>query len=683
MKHKIRKLLPAAGMLGLIFIFALFIGSCDDETQLQLSGNNILTSLEVSEGFLSFAYGLGEHESHFHPYTHYYYVIVANAIENITITAILADTKAYIINPSSIINVPLDLNIGENTFYISVIAENGNSRTYTIKVYREDIQTLNIYDFYITGTGYFNYDGDPKIVNITPIEKITGAITVLYNGLDSEPVNAGEYLVTFNIAALEDYNDEINGLEAGSIVIYKVAGEAVGSPSAAVTGMNNVTLNSITASTGQDVEYSYSYYYNDSLFRDWQTDPVFTGLTAGTEYWFYARSASNNNYEAGTQTHISITTKQQAGINIISYWADYDGTIGIRRQDDEQIAGNTVKITPGDVIVFTPNTSGYSNHKWTLNGVSGGNELEYTFDTEGMETGKNYIIGLYVENEGKPYFTQITVMIQTALTGTVSINGTVMIGSTLTANTSSLGGSGTIFYQWNRSGIAINDANNQTYIVQDDDSEHAITVTVSRSGNIGSVTSMPVYTPLTGMVSITGTAMVRHTLTAITSNLGGSGTITYQWRRGNTNIGSNSSDYTVQSGDVGSTITVTVSRSGGGGSLTSLPTKIVEPYVDIGKFEGRWYRGATQFTFTGNTFVYEDELYVFYRGTFTVTATQITFHVTERRMISNNWITYDGSWPHFVHFIFGGSDTNITVTYSFNDYSSTPLTIGERHYYRN
>jgi len=81
--------------------------------------------------------------------------------------------------------------------------------------------------------------------------------------------------------------------------------------------------------------------------------------------------------------------------------------------------------------------------------------------------------------------------------------------------------------------------------------------------------------PLTGNVSITGTAQVGQTLTANVNDLDGSGTISYQWMRGTTNIGTNNSNYILQEADVGSTITVTVTRSGNSGSVTSSPTAIV------------------------------------------------------------------------------------------------------------
>ena len=167
------------------------------------------------------------------------------------------------------------------------------------------------------------------------------------------------------------------------------------------------------------------------------------------------------------------------------------------------------------------------------------------------------------------------------LTGTVSISGTAQVGHTLTANTSALGGNGDISYQWMRGGTTVG-FNSGIYTVMAADAGSVITVIVTRSGNLGSVTSNPtavvtssVLPALTGTVTITGTAQEGQTLTAITTGLGGSGTISYQWMRdGNTVIGDESS-YNLYAADVGSTITVTVTRSGNSGSVTSAPTAVV------------------------------------------------------------------------------------------------------------
>ena len=81
------------------------------------------------------------------------------------------------------------------------------------------------------------------------------------------------------------------------------------------------------------------------------------------------------------------------------------------------------------------------------------------------------------------------------LTGTVSITGTAHEGETLTANTESLDGSGTISYQWNRrttasgTDTAVTGATESTYDLTPSDSGKYITVTVTRTGYSGSITS--------------------------------------------------------------------------------------------------------------------------------------------------------------------------------------------------
>jgi len=164
-----------------------------------------------------------------------------------------------------------------------------------------------------------------------------------------------------------------------------------------------------------------------------------------------------------------------------------------------------------------------------------------------------------------------------ALTGTVSITGNAVVGETLTANTAGLGGTGTTGYQWRRGTTEIG-TNSSTYTVQAGDVGYTITVTVIRAGYSGSETSPSVgpvtaagLPPLTGTVSITGDAVVGQTLTADITGLVGTGTPSFQWQREGTDIGTDSGTYTVQAGDVGYYITVTVTLAGNSGSETSDP----------------------------------------------------------------------------------------------------------------
>jgi hypothetical protein len=61
---------------------------------------------------------------------------------------------------------------------------------------------------------------------------------------------------------------------------------------------------------------------------------------------------------------------------------------------------------------------------------------------------------------------------------------------------------------------------------------------------------------------------VGQTLSVNTNNLGGSGTISYQWRAGTSNVGT-ASTLTLTSAHVGTNITVVVTRTGFSGSVTS------------------------------------------------------------------------------------------------------------------
>jgi hypothetical protein len=181
-----------------------------------------------------------------------------------------------------------------------------------------------------------------------------------------------------------------------------------------------------------------------------------------------------------------------------------------------------------------------------------------------------------------------------ALTGSVTITGTTTVGQTLTANTDSLGGTGTISYQWKRgnsatvAGTNITDATASTYTLVAADEARYITVTVTRSGNSGNVTSDPTNAvaaapALTGTVSIIGTAKIGQTLTANTASLGGSGTISYQWRRAiggsySDITGANEGTYLLTTDDFNRYIAVVVTRAGNSGSVTSAATN---PVADV------------------------------------------------------------------------------------------------------
>ncbi|MDR1352467.1 MAG: VCBS repeat-containing protein [Treponema sp.] len=216
------------------------------------------------------------------------------------------------------------------------------------------------------------------------------------------------------------------------------------------------------------------------------------------------------------------------------------------------------------------------------------------------ETRENYLVK--ATDEGKTINVRVTragyngsvtsvavgpVTAQTSpLTGTVTIDGTPKTGQFLTANTTALGGSGTILYQWLRGSTDIPGATGVSYELTAADEGSAISVRVTRAGNSGSVIGGPTAAvvdgrpALSGTVVINGTAVIGQTLTANTGNLGGTGEISYQWLRGSTEIsGAAGAIYKVAEADVGSTIKVRVTRAGNSGSVTSAATGTVSKEV--------------------------------------------------------------------------------------------------------
>ena len=90
------------------------------------SSDNTLKSIKLSDGSLNFDKD-----------TLVYSVTVDNSVSSIKIDAIASSSKASVTG-----NGDFDLKIGENKFEITVKAEDGSKKTYTLKVYRDDEEEL-------------------------------------------------------------------------------------------------------------------------------------------------------------------------------------------------------------------------------------------------------------------------------------------------------------------------------------------------------------------------------------------------------------------------------------------------------------------------------------------------------------------------------------------------------------
>ncbi|TJU81348.1 MAG: hypothetical protein E5Y15_21180 [Mesorhizobium sp.] len=180
-----------------------------------------------------------------------------------------------------------------------------------------------------------------------------------------------------------------------------------------------------------------------------------------------------------------------------------------------------------------------------------------------------------------------------------AISGNAYVGSTLTATTGTwLNGVDTFAYQWKADGANVG-SNQNTYVPVSGDVGKVITVEVTATNAGGSTpassaaTSAVIAVPVNTVApAITGNALVGSTLTCSTGTWsgGGSQTYTYQWKSAGSNVGSNQNTYVPVTGDVGNTITCTVTASNAAGSGTpaeSAATAAVEAAGAV-----RTYRGT-------------------------------------------------------------------------------------------
>jgi uncharacterized repeat protein (TIGR02543 family) len=326
----------------------------------------------------------------------------------------------------------------------------------------------------------------------------------------------------------------------------------------------------------------------------WQTLMVNTDSLRGTGKISYQWKRGTVNIGTNSNTYTIQSTDVDSTITVTVTRSGYTGSVTSAPTTIHPVITGTV-IIDGNAEVgqtLTANTdslggSGTISYQWgrrTSYYFYDSSFIEYigtnsnTYTVQSADLGSTIIVTVRRSGyTGNVTSTPTAGIGLPMLTGTVSIIGTAEVGQTLTATTDLLSGSGTIFYQWKkRTSNGVTEkigTNSDTYTVQFADLGSTITVTVTCSDFTGSVTSDPLIgielSQLSGTVSISGTAEVGKTLTANTGSLGGIGTISYQWKRGTTNIGTNSSTYVLVNADLGSNITVTVTRSDCIGSVTS------------------------------------------------------------------------------------------------------------------
>jgi len=194
---------------------------------------------------------------------------------------------------------------------------------------------------------------------------------------------------------------------SGSITVNvaKAEGALLSAPTVELITHNSITLTEITTTTtGQAVEYSRSDTGSTSSNGIWQYGTSFTGLNTGTTYYFFARSAGNDNYETGAPSgSLSVITLQTVSPDRIEYyWVN-------EHSDLVTTSGGTTSINAGSTLTITAQGTGYIVQQWRLNGINigqSGNTYNFSRTTAGM-----YTVGLFVEKDGRLYNTNIIITV--------------------------------------------------------------------------------------------------------------------------------------------------------------------------------------------------------------------------------------------------------------------------------
>jgi len=179
------------------------------------------------------------------------------------------------------------------------------------------------------GTPTKTYNGN---TNYTGSGITLGTLTNKVNG---DTVNVTIASATYNAASVAGANQitivySISGDGAGNYTapvnstiaatITRADGAVVSPPTVNGTPtLNSITLTAITitANTEQTVEYSRSNAGSNTTNGAWQEERTFSGLAAGTTYYFFARSKESANYNAGNSSAgTPIATTQQQGITV-------------------------------------------------------------------------------------------------------------------------------------------------------------------------------------------------------------------------------------------------------------------------------------------------------------------------------------------------------------------------------
>ncbi|MGA7794823.1 MAG: immunoglobulin domain-containing protein, partial [Candidatus Acidiferrales bacterium] len=396
---------------------------------------------------------------------------------------------------------------------------------------------------------------------------VTGTGFSAVSGMSSISIAAGQ-----NQSFQFQFAPKTAGPVSGSVSIVSDATNSPLAVSLSGTGMAALAIatqpESQTVTAGQTATFSVVASGSGTLTYQWKKGGTAIGGATAASYTTPATTSG----ESGTQFTVVVTDSTGS---VTSNPATLTVTASaVAPSITAQPANKTV--TAGQTATFSVTATGTAplTYQWKKNGTVIGGAASASYTTPATAASDNNAqFTVTVTNSVSSATSNaatLTVDVPPSIT-TQPANRTVNAGQTATFSVVATG-TGTLTYQWKKNGAAIGGAAAASYTTPATAaSDNGASFTVTVTATSGSVTSNAATLTVNGPPTITGQPASKTVAAGQTAMFSvtavGTGTLTYQWKKGGTAIGgANSSSYTTPAttaGDNGSQFTVTVTNGAG------------------------------------------------------------------------------------------------------------------------
>jgi hypothetical protein len=284
--------------------------------------------------------------------------------------------------------------------------------------------------------------------------------------------------------------------------------------------------------------------------------------------------------DAGNRISVTLTGTKPGVENVVQYSEDSETISGglLQNTSVPRVTGTT---RVGSSLAVDPGSwdAGVSfEYQWSRSGIPISGATQSTFTLSEADAGQNMSVSII---GSKPYFIPVSLQSQSTdmITGGTlqqtkvpTIDGSLVVGSTVTAVPGTWDSGVTFAYQWRREGVDIPGATASTYVLREADA--ALTVSVLVTGSKAGV-DLPVSHESAASAMVTGGTLqntpvpavqgdvaVGYEVTATPGTWDSGVSFTYAWSRDGVPIpGATSSTYAVTGDDVSHQLTVAVTGS--------------------------------------------------------------------------------------------------------------------------